>query len=94
MTHFSFDEQEKKRKRGRGKISKCFGTYFKEDCNYLLDTAIPEEVKQDRDTAIPEPVLTSLNSIRQARNLVPVTQSNNNLDAYPIVVKHVRYVWT
>lgn len=91
MTHFSFDEQEKKRKRGRGKISKCFGTYFKEDCNYLLDTAIPEAVNQDRDTAIPEPIATSLNSIRQARNLVPVTKSNNNLDPYPIVTRYEKY---
>ena len=89
---FSFDRQENKQKRGKGKISPCFGTYFKEDCNSLLDTATPQEVKQDRDTAIPEPIFSnSINVVRQARNLIPAAKPINNLQPYPVVTRYDKY---
>ena len=88
----SFDKPEKKEKRGRGKVSPCFGTYFNEDCNYhLLDTAIPQEVKQDRDTAIPEPTFNSPNVIRQTRNLVDRSKLDNKYKQYPIVQRYDKY---
>ena len=84
--HFSATEQEEeKRKRGSGKISPCLylRTYFYDDCQDQLDTAVPQEVEKDPDTARPEPLPISnpSNAIRQERNLVQVGE-------YPIIGKY------
>ena len=89
--HFSYHDPEKKRKRGKGKVSPYFGTYFKEGHNYLLDTAITQQSEKDRDTAIPQRFTNSWNSNRQERNLISVAKSNNNLDPYPILNRYEKY---
>ena len=86
------NKEDKKQVRGRGKVSPCFGTYFNEECNYLIDTAVPQEPKQDRDSAIPEPIVSnSINSIRHTRNLFPAAKSNSNLKAYPVYSNYDKY---
>ena len=81
--------EDKRTKRGKGKVSPCFGTYFNEECNYLIDTAVPEEPKQDRDSAIPEPIVS--NSIRHTRNLFSAAKSNNDYKTYPIYSNYDKY---
>ena len=93
--NFSYNKEnkeDKKQARGRGKVSPCFGTYFNEECNYLIDTAVPQEPKQDRDSAIPEPIVSnSINSIRHTRNLFPSAKSNSNLKVYPVYSNYDKY---
>ena len=93
--NFSYNKEnkeDKKQARGRGKVSPCFGTYFNEECNYLIDTAVPQEPKQDRDSAIPEPIISnSINSIRHTRNLFPSAKSNGNLKVYPDCSNYDKY---
>ena len=77
-------------------MPKCYGTYFNEECNYLLNNALPQKAKQDRNGAIPEqqlPLSNSINIIRQTRNLAPLeaAESNNNYQYYPTFNRYDKY---
>ena len=92
-----YEEAKKEKRRTKTRVlPKCYGTYFNEECNYLLNNALPQKAKQDRNGAIPEqqlPLSNSINIIRQTRNLAPLeaAESNNNYQYYPTFNRYDKY---